>query len=730
MDRRDFLRLSASATGGLSLAISVAACRNDGAASAAGSAALHAAFAPDAWVRIANDGTVTVVLARSEMGQGVSTALPMLVAEELDADWEALVVEQAPAHSAYGNTALQASMMMTGGSSSVREAWEPLRQAGATARALLIAVAAKRWGITPAQCGTESGTVIELGGTRRVKYGDLADEASTLPIPRDVPLKRPRDWRLIGRAIPRRDTHEVVAGKVTFGLDVRLPGMLYASVERAPVWGGSVATVDSAAALAAPGVRHVFDLGDRVAVVADSHWHALQGRRKLVITWKDGPLAALSDATIGERMRALADADEGGVARNVGDAPAVLARSATLEAEYEAPFLAHATMEPMNCTVDPVSGEAWVPTQFQDGPAVLGGGGARGVLASGLGRGPNHAKVHTTRLGGGFGRRLEIDYVIEATEVARRAGVPVQVIWTREDDTRHDVYRPRALHRLKGALDAHGKLVAWQQQIVAPSISRKFVPRIVPDLLVKLAGPLKSGVDQSTVEGAADTPYAIPNLRVTSLMANLGVPVGYWRSVGHSHTAFVVECFLDELAKKGGTDPLAFRRDLLAGQPSHLAVLDLVAEKSGWGTPLPAGRARGVAFHQSFGSLVAQVAEVSIEGNQVRVHRVVCAADCGTIVNPDIVTAQIEGGIIFGLSAALFGEINIEGGKVKQSNFHDYQVVRMMDAPAIEVHLVSSVAAPGGVGEVGTPPIAPAVANAVFALTGTPIRKLPIRVGS
>ena len=671
MDRRDFLRLSATATGGLSLAISVAACRNDGAAPAP-----DAAFAPDAWLRIADDGTVTVVLARSEMGQGVSTALPMLVAEELDADWEALVVEQAPAHSAYGNTALQANMMMTGGSSSVREGWEPLRQAGATARALLVAVAARRWGVAPAQCATENGVVLEVGGTRRLGYGELAEEASTLPIPRTVTLKRPRDWKLIGKPLPRRDARDVVAGKVTFGLDVRLPGMLYASVERAPVWGGSVESVDATAALGAPGVRHLFDLGDRVAVVADTHWHALQARRKLVITWKEGPLAALSDATIGERMRALADADEGGVARDVGDAKAILALSTTLEAEYEAPFLAHATMEPMNCTVDPNSGETWVPTQFQDGPAVLGGGGARGVLASGLGRGPDHAKVHTTRLGGGFGRRLEIDYVIEATEVARRAGAPVQVIWTREDDTRHDVYRPRALHRLKGALDGHGKVTAWQQQIVAPSISRKFVPRIVPDLLVKLAGPLRSGVDQSTVEGAADMSYAIPNLRVTSLMANLGVPVGYWRSVGHSHTAFVVECFLDELARQGGIDPVAIRRDLLAGQQSHLAVLDLVAEKSGWGTPLPAGRARGVAFHQSFGSLVAEVAEVSIVQGKVKVHRVVCAADCGTIVNPDIVTAQLEGAIIFGLSAALFGEINVEGGKVKQSNFHDYQVVR------------------------------------------------------
>jgi isoquinoline 1-oxidoreductase beta subunit len=385
-------------------------------------------------------------------------------------------------------------------------------------------------------------------------------------------------------------------------------------------------------------------------------------------------------------------------------------------------------MEPMNCTVDPVSGECWAPTQFQDGPALLGGGGARGRLAAGHGRGPNFAKVHTTRLGGGFGRRLEVDYVIEATEIARRAGVPVQVIWTREDDMRHDVYRPRALHRLKGAVDDSGRLLAWQHQIVAPSISRKFVPRAVPDMVVKLAGPLKGGVDQSTIEGAADTPYRIPNLRVTSLMANLGVPVGYWRSVGHSHTAFAVECFVDELARRAGADPVEFRRALLSHLPRYREVLDLAAEKAGWGTPLPAGRARGVAFHESFGSQVAEVAEVSIEAGRVRVHRVVVAAHCGTVVHPDLVRSQLEGAVVFGLSAALHGGVSVEGGKIKESNFHDAPVLRMAEMPTIECHLVPSIDPPGGVGEVGTPPIAPAVANAVVALTGSPIRSLPIRI--
>ncbi|MEP6745004.1 MAG: molybdopterin cofactor-binding domain-containing protein, partial [Gemmatimonadota bacterium] len=696
MQRREFLSLTATATGGLALAVSVAACRNDGAAPAEG-----AVFAPDAWIRVAGDGTVTVVLARSEMGQGVSTALPMLVAEELEADWEALRVEQAPAHEAYGNAELQAGVMMTGGSSSVREAWEPLRRAGATARTLLIAAAAAEWGVPVAECRAEQGAVLHTRSERRGGFGEFAAAAARLPIPHKVALKDPKDWRLIGRSLPRRDGPDVVTGRAIFGLDVRVPGMLYASVERAPVWGGSVKTLDSTAALALPGVRHVFDLGDRVAVVADRHWQALQARRRLAVTWDDGPLASLSDATIGARMRELADASEGGVARNEGDAPSVLATGSVLEAEYEVPFLAHATMEPMNCTIDPRSGEMWGPTQFQDGPAMIDGGGARGRLASGLGRGPNHAKVHTTRLGGGFGRRLEIDYVIEATEVARRAGVPVQVVWTREDDMRHDVYRPRVLHRLKASVDDSGRLLAWQQQIVAPSIARKYVPRMVPDLVVKLGGPLKGGVDQSTVEGAADTPYKIPNLRVTSLMANVGVPVGYWRSVGHSHTAFAVECFVDELARKAGTDPVEFRRQLLSHLPRYRAVLDLAAERAGWGTPLPAGHARGVAFHESFGSRVAEVAEVSLERGRVRVHRVVCAADCGTVVHPDLVTAQLEGAIIFGLSAALFGEVNVEGGKVKQSNFHDYQVARMSDSPRIEVHLLPSIGLPGGVGEVG-----------------------------
>jgi isoquinoline 1-oxidoreductase subunit beta len=725
MERRDFLLLTATAAGGLSLAVSVAACRNDGEAPTG-----DAAFAPDAWIRIAEDGTVTVLLARSEMGQGVSTGLPMLIAEELEADWELLRVQQAPAHEAYGNTALQAGVMMTGGSSSVREGWEPLRRAGATARVLLVSAAAAEWGVAASECRAERGTVFHDPSGRRAGFGELTAAAARLPVPHDVPLKPPSEWKLIGRSLPRRDNVDVVMARPMFGLDVRLPGMVYASVERAPVWGGKVHTLDATAALASPGVRHVFDLGDKVAVVADRYWQALQARGKLVITWNDGPLANLSDESIGARMRELADADDGGVARNEGDVATVLEYGGAHEAEYEAPFLAHATMEPMNCTVDPVRGEMWGPTQFQDGPAMIDGGGARGRLASGLGRGPNHAKVHTTRLGGGFGRRLENDYVVEATEIAYRAGVPVQVIWSREDDVRHDRFRPRALHRLKGVVDVQGKLIAWQQQIVAPSISRKFVPRAVPDFLVKLGGPLKHGVDQSTVEGAADTPYRIPNLRVTSLMANVGVPVGYWRSVGHSHTAFAVECFVDELARKAGADPVEFRRGLLSHLPRYRAVLDLAAAKGGWGTPLPAGRARGVAFHESFGSRVAEVAEVSIEEGKVRVHRVVCAADCGTVVHPDLVHAQLEGAIIFGLSAALFGEVNIEGGRVRQSNFHDYPVARMSDTPKIEVHLLPSIDPPGGVGEVGTPPIAPAIANAVFALTGVPVRRLPIRVGS
>ncbi|HEU4570227.1 MAG TPA: molybdopterin cofactor-binding domain-containing protein [Gemmatimonadales bacterium] len=724
MDRRHFLRVTATAAGGLSLAVSLAGCRDDGAPPDGG-----AAFVPDAWIRIAGDGTVTVVLARTEMGQGVSTGLPMLVAEELDADWETLRVVQAPAHEAYGNTALQAGVMMTGGSSSVREAWAPLRRAGATARALLVAAAARRWGVPAGECRTERGRVLHPPSDRAAGYGELAADAARLPVPRDVPLKLPSAWRLLGRSLPRRDVPDVVRGAATFGLDVRRPGILYASVERAPVWGGTLTRADTAAAAAAPGVHGVHLFRDKVAVVADSHWRALQARQRLVCEWDEGPLAALSDETIGARLRAIADAGPGGVAAEHGDAAGVLDSSATvLTAEYELPFLPHQTMEPMNCTVDPVTGEVWAPTQFQDGPLMIDRGGARGHAADALGRSRRDVQVHTTRVGGGFGRRLDVDYVREAAEIARRVGRAVQVVWTREDDTRHDRFRPRALHRVRAALDDAGRLVAWQQQVVAPSISRKFVPAAVPDALVKLGGPLKGGVDQSTVEGAADLPYHIPNFRVTSAMANVGVPVGYWRSVGHSHTAFAVECFVDELAHAAGADPLAFRRGLLGHLPRYQALLDLVAERSGWGAPLPAGRARGVAFHLSFGSAVAEVAEVSLAGREARVHRVVVAADCGTVVNPALVTAQLEGGVHFGLSAALHGGVTIRDGRVQESNFHDHRVLRMSEAPAVEVHLLPSDEPPEGVGEPGVPPIAPAVANALFVLTGKRIRTLPIRV--
>jgi isoquinoline 1-oxidoreductase beta subunit len=721
MDRRDFLRLSAAA-GGLTLAVSVAACRSDGTPPTG-----DAVFAPDAWVRIAGDGTVTVVLARTEMGQGVSTALPMLIAEELDCEWAALRVEQAPAHEAYGNTALQAGLMMTGGSSAVREAWEPLRRAGASARALLVAAAAARWGVDPSSCRTEGGRVIHRNG-ESLGYGELAAAAALLPIPREVPLKSPAEWRLIGKPVARRDALEVATGRATFGIDVRLRGMLYASVVRSPVWGGKVRRVDETAARAAPGVKEVVVLDDRVAVVADTHWHALKGRERLVVEWDDGPLAELDDEAIGARLRAVADEGEGGRARDNGDVDAV-GGGTVIAAEYEVPFLAHATMEPMNCTVDPATGEAWVSTQFQDGPAYVDGGGARGRLASGLGRGTGQAKVHTTRVGGGFGRRLQVDYVTEATEIARTVRSPVQVIWTREDDTRHDYYRPRALHRVRATIDDAGRVVAWKHQIVAPSITRGFVPRMVPDFVAKIAGPLKGGVDGSTVEGAADMPYRIPNVRITSAMANVGVPVGFWRSVGHSHGAFAVECFIDRLARQLGHDPVEYRRDLLSHLPVYRAVLDLAAERAGWGSPLPEGRARGVAFHESFGSRVAQVVEVSIVGNEIRVHRVTCAVDCGVVVNPDIARAQIEGGILFGLSAALHSEINIDGGRVRQSNFGDYRVLRFPEAPAIDVHFVDRPnSGPGGIGEVGTPPIAPAVANAVFALTGVSVTKLPIKL--
>lgn len=720
LTRRDFVKAGIAAGAGLTLAVSVTSCGAEAPPGAGG-----ATFAPDAWIRVGSDDIVTVMVDRSEMGQGVSTALPMLVAEELDADWATVRYQFAPANEVYHNP-LVMGQQLTGGSTSIAAAWLPLRETAARARLMLVAAAAARWNVPPGQCTTENGAVVSPDG-KRLRYGEVAAAAAAQPVPAAVQLKKPSEFKLIGTSPKRLDGLEKSTGKAIFGLDSYPEGALTALVARCPVFGGTLRTLDAAAAKALPGVRGVYRIKSGVAVVADGYWSARAGRDALTLEWDEGAGAAIDDAWISARLEALAG-EEGKQARKVGQGAQAIAGSAqTVEAVYQLPYLAHATMEPMNCTADVRADRVtlWVPTQFQTGPKLL-GGGTRGAASKATGVATDKITVHTTHLGGGFGRRAETDFVTEACEVSKAAGAPVKLVWSREDDIRHDQYRPAARHVLRAGLGADGRVIGWYHHIVCPSILAKFMPGWLPGFVARLAGPLKGGVDSNAIEGAPDIPYAIPHLEVRYTQADLGVPVGFWRSVGHSHTAFAVEGFIDELATAAGKDPVEFRRSLLAGSARNLGVLNLAAERSGWGAPAPAGRFRGVAVHASFGSFVAQVAEVSVQNGVVRVHRVVCAVDCGQVVHPDTVVAQMEGSIVFGLTAALKGRITLEKGRVKQSNFHDYRMLTMREMPVVEVYIVPSPFEPGGVGEPGTPPIAPAVANAVFAATGRRIRTLPI----
>ncbi len=702
--RRDFLKKSATGTFGLVIGFYLPG--NSDAALAAAPAA--GPFAPNAWVRVASDNTVTLVIDRSEMGQGVVTSLSMLLAEELEADWKRIRTEFAPADPVYNNPLI--GMQLTGGSSSVRGGWQPLRKAGAAAREMLITAAAETWGVDRAICRAENNAVIHAPSGRRLTYGALAEKAAGVPVPKDVPLKDSKDFRLIGKRTLRLDTPEKVDGRAQFGIDVRLPGMLHAVVARCPVFGGKVSSFDASKAKAVRGVRHVVPISSGIAVVAGTTWEAMEGRRALQVTWDEGPNAGLDSGGISKLFAERAQ-QAGVVARKEGDAAAGLAGAAKkLEAVYEVPFLAHATMEPMNCTahVRADGCDVWVPTQFQTFTQT--------VAAKITGLPLKSIQVHTTYLGGGFGRRSELDFVAEAVEVSKAIGAPAQVTWSREDDMQHDFYRPATYNRLAAGLDAQGLPVAWTHRIVGPSIMSRVFPNFV-----------KNGLDGTSVEGAANLPYAIPNILVDYVLTETPIPVGFWRSVGNSQNAFITECFFDELAAAGGHDPYELRRRMLSKSPRHLGVLELAAAKAGWGTPLSPGRHRGIAVVASFGSYIAQVAEVSVAKGAVRVHRVVCAVDCGSVVNPDTVEAQMEGGIVFGLTAALKGAITIGKGRVEQSNFHDYEMLRINEMPVVEVHIVPSKEAPGGIGETGTPPIAPAVANAVAAATGMRIRRLPIR---
>ena len=711
LSRRDFVRVGVATGAGLTIAVHLSGCAPRGKESTAAEAPFH----PNAWVRVGTDGIVTLVVDRSEMGQGVTTALPQILAEELDADWKMVRIIQAPAGKEYANPAF--GMQGTGGSTSVRAALQPLREAGARARAMLVAAAAQEWGVEPSACQTANGEVIEASGRRRRSYGDLAQAASALPVPEEVTLKDPAEFKLIGKPVPRLDIADKVTGRAGFGIDATAPGMLMAVLARCPAYDGTNTGYDEAAAKAVPGVKHVVKLDSGIAVVADGYWNAKKGRDALKATWDRGAMAGVTSESIRQQFVSMAS-KKGVVARNDGDADRALRRAAKrVEAEYEVPYLAHATMEPMNCAawVQADRCTVWAPTQFQWAP----GSGVQGVAAQIAGVPQDAVDVRTTYLGGGFGRRFELDFVVEAVQLSKAVGAPVKVIWPREDDVGHDFYRPATYNRLAAGLDASGTPVALTHHIVGPSIMTRFEAAF---------GPLPNGLDESSVEGSANMGYGIPNLRVDWVRADVGVPVGFWRSVGNSQNGFIVEGFIDELAHAAGQDPFEFRRSLLANAPRHRGVLELAAEKSGWGSDLPAGHARGIAVVESFGSYVAEVAEVSVENGKVRVHKVTCAIDCGVHVNPDIIAAQMESAIVFGLTAALYGEVTIEDGGAKQSNFHDYQMLRINEMPVVEVYIVPSTEGPGGVGEPGTPPIAPAVVNAIYAATGTRVRKLPIRL--
>ena len=703
LSRREFIKVASTAGAALVIGISLPATRRGRVlASTPGEA-----FVPNAWLRIDKSGIVTVTVGKSEMGQGVLTSLPMIVAEELEADWSMVRYEHADADPKYGD-------MGTGGSTSVRGSWQHLRKAGAAAREMLVAAAAKHWGVKKSACKAVEGKVIHTPTGRTLTYGDLVEKAAQLELPADVELKNPKSFRIIGKSVPRLDTPSKVDGSALFGLDVKVPGMLYAVVARCPVFGGTVARFDAGKAQSVPGVRHVVQVETGVAVVADSTWAALQGKEALDVTWNEGSNATLNTPGIRAMLEEAAN-KPGAVAERTGNAEEALKKAhRTLDAVYEVPFLAHATMEPMNCTahVRQDRCEIWAPTQAAQW--------AQGEAARITGLAERDVVVHVTLLGGGFGRRSMPDFASEAVRVSKAVNAPVKLTWTREDDMQHDWYRPVSLHRLRGGLDARGRLTALWHSIVAPSISEQLEP-----------GSVKEGLDRSAVEGAVESPYRIPNFLVDYVMANTAVPIGWWRSVYPTQNVFALECFIDELAQAAKKDPVTFRRALLSKSPRMLKVLDTVVSRFGWKKALSQGHYRGIACAPPsfFGSYVAQAAEVSVEtGGKVRVHRVVCAVDCGQVVNPDTIEAQMEGSITYGLTAALYGAITLERGRVVQGNFDDYPLLTIDEMPKVEVHSVRSSGTIGGIGEPGTPPIAPAVANAVSAAVGRRVRQLPIQV--
>ncbi|SMG59115.1 xanthine dehydrogenase family protein molybdopterin-binding subunit [Paraburkholderia susongensis] len=666
-------------------------------------------FAPNAFIQIDTAGKVTLVMPKVEMGQGVYTSIPMLIAEELEVPLDAVTLDHAPPNEKLFMDPLLGGQL-TGGSTSIRFAWEPMRRAGATARVMLVNAAAQQWQVDPATCHAQAGQVIHAASNRSASYGQLAQAASALPVPQNVPLKDPKDFKLIGTPVKRLDSPEKVDGTALFGLDVRLPGMVYAAIANCPVFGGTLASVDDTHAKTIPGVREIIKLDNAVAVIGDHTWAAKRGVQALDIKWNEGAGAQVSMKTIVGDL-AAASQRNGAVARKEGDVGRAFSDAKTrVDAVYQQPFLAHATMEPINCTVHVRADacEIWlgsqVPTRVVDAAVAVTGLPADKII------------VHNHLIGGGFGRRLETDMVRQAVKVGKQVSSPVKVLWTREEDIQHDMYRPYYYDTISAGLDANGKPLAWQHRIAGSSIMARFAPPA-----------FKNGLDPDAVEVAADLPYDLPNQLVDYVREEPhAVPTAFWRGVGPTRGTFVVESFIDELAAHAKIDPVQYRRSLLGKSPRALNVLNTAAQAANWGSALPQGQGRGVSVMHAFGSFFSIVVDVAVDQGEVAVERITCAVDCGMVVNPNTIEAQVQGGIIFGITAALYSEITIKDGRVEQNNFTDYRMLRINETPPIEVHIVKSGEAPGGIGEPGTAALAPALTNAIYAATGKRLRQLPV----
>jgi isoquinoline 1-oxidoreductase beta subunit len=694
--RRDFLKLGVLAGGGLVLGIGLSGCSKP--------AAIGAGGQPVAWLRIAGDNTITVLADKSEMGQGVYTALTQLLAEELGVALEAIRVEAAPVGAVYANKLLGAQI--TGGSTSVRDGWEKLRKAGAQARSMLVQAAAAQWGVEADTLKVDSGAVVN--GRKRLTFGELAEAAAKLPVPTEVTLKPTNEFTLVGKPAKRLDTASKLDGSAVYGIDVKLPSMLHGAFAQCPTLGGKLASFDAVQAKTMPGVKDVVGTDNGVVVIADHYWQAYKALGAVKIKWDTGANASLDNDTIRARLRKAANRN-GRSVRNDGNAAAALKGAAkVVRAAYEMPMLAHATLEPQCCTADvrADSADVYAPTQTQTI--------AQATAAAVAGLQPEQVKIHTTLLGGGFGRRLEVDFVGAAMVASKAVGKPVKVIWSREQDMTHDTYRPPAFDTVAGGLDAAGKLVAWKLDLTGPSITARMFPPVV-----------ETAIDPFAIEAASNYPYDVPHTAVNYNREEIGIDVGYWRSVSHALNCFVAESFMDELASAAGKDPYEFRAAMLDKQPRFKRVLDEAASRAGWGKA-HAGHYQGIALMEGYGTYMAQVAEVSMKDGTLTIHRITCAVDCGQMVNPNIVDQQIEGSILFGLTAALWGEITLVRGEVQQRNFDSYRMLRLPDVPRIDVHLLESSEAPGGVGEPGTAVVGPALANAIFAATGKRLRSLPI----